>query len=133
MKKLFLSQRTGLLEELLEIRVYHWSDCSMALLLLTKHSLFFVRITGEQKQFDLFDNIIPYYVRHLESDQIMVLAVMSHEDLSKSIANRLEIDILPLNLSIEDPMFVSIDHIDEHTPRNYVTKRYCFLMEKRCW
>src|SRR5919107_1274587 len=82
------------------------SHPSIALLLLTKHSLFFVRITGEQKQFDLFDNIIPYYVRHLESDQIMVLAVMSHEDLSKSIANRLEIDILPLNLSIEDPMFV---------------------------
>ncbi len=107
------------------------SHPSIALLLLTKHSLFFVRITGEQKQFDLFDNIIPYYVRHLESDQIMVLAVMSHEDLSKSIANRLEIDILPLNLSIEDPMFVSIDHIDEHTPEKLRNQKILFFDGKK--
>jgi hypothetical protein len=107
------------------------SHPSIALLLLTKHSLFFVRITGEQKQFDLFDNIIPYYVRHLESDQIMVLAVMSHEDLSKSIANRLEIDILPLKLSIEDPMFVSIDHIDEHTPEKLRNQKILFFDGKK--
>jgi Peptidase family M28 len=107
------------------------SHPSIALLLLTNHSLFFVRITGKQKQFDLFDNIIPYYVRHLENDQIMVLAVMTHEDISKSIANRLEIDVLSLNLSIEDPMFVSIDHIDEHTPEKLRNQKILFFDGKK--
>jgi hypothetical protein len=107
------------------------SHPSIALLLLTKQTLFFVRIKGEQKQFDLFNNMIPYYMRHLENDQIMVLAVISHEDLSKSIANKLEIDILPLNLSIEDPMFVSIDHIDEHTPEKLRNQKILFFDGKK--
>jgi hypothetical protein len=107
------------------------SHPSIALLLLTKQDLFFVRIKGEQKQFDLLNNMIPYYRRHLENDQIMVLAVVSGEDLSKSIANKLEIDILPLNLSVEDPMFVSIDHIDEHTPEKLRNQKILFFDGKK--
>jgi hypothetical protein len=91
------------------------SHPSIALLLINNHSLFFTRIIGEQKQFDLFDNLVPYYVKNLDNDQVMVLAVMTHEDISKAIANKLKIDVLPLDISVEDPMFVSIDHIDEHT------------------
>ena len=103
------------------------SHPSIALLLVHNHSLFFIRIIGEQKQFDLFDNIIPYYVRNLDNDQIMLLAVMTHEDISKAIANKLKIDILPLNLSIEDPMFVSIDHIDEHTHEKIQGQKILFF------
>jgi len=107
------------------------SHPSIALLLLTKQTLFFVRIKGEQKQFDLLKNMTPYYIRHLENDQIIVLAVISHEDLSKSIANKLEMDILPLNLSIEDPMFVSIDHIDENTPEKLRNQKILFFDGKK--
>jgi hypothetical protein len=107
------------------------SHPSIALLLLAKQSLSFVRIKGEQKQFDLLNNMIPYYRKHLENDQIMVLAVMSQEDLTKSIANRLEVDPLPLNLSIEDPMFVSIDHIDEHTPEKLSNQKILFFDGKK--
>jgi len=107
------------------------SHPSIALLLLTKQTLSFVRIKAEQKQFDLFSDMIPYYIRHLENDQIMALAVISHEDLSKGIANRLEIDNLPLNLSIEDPMFVSLDHIDEHTPEKLRNQKILFFDGKK--
>ena len=103
------------------------SHPSIALLLIHNHSLFFIRIIGQQKQFDLFHNIIPYYVRNLDNDQIMLLAVMTHEDISKAIANKLKVDILPLNLSIEDPMFVSIDHIDEHTHEKIQDQKILFF------
>lgn len=103
------------------------SHPSIALLLIHNHSLFFIRIIGEQKQFDLFDNIVPYYVRNLDNDQIMLLGVMTQEDISKAIANKLKIDILPLNLSVEDPMFVSIDHIDEHTHEKIQGQKILFF------
>ena len=103
------------------------SHPSIAILLIHNHSLSFIRIIGEQKQLDLFDNIIPYYEKNLENDQIMLLAVMTHKDICKAIANKLKIDILPLNISIEDPMFVSIDVIDEHTHEKIQDQKVLFF------
>src|SRR5262245_17176080 len=60
--------------------------------------------------------MVPYNVNYLTGDRIAILAVMSHEEISKAVSNKLEIDILPLDISVEDPMYVSIDRIDDHTP-----------------
>lgn len=89
---------------------------SIAVMRINNSSLYFVRLIGEEKQLDLFSDIVPYYINYLEDDKIMTLAVMSHDEISKAIANKLEIDILPLDISTEDPMYVSIDLIDDHTP-----------------
>lgn len=87
----------------------------IAAMRITNPLLHFVRLQGDEKQLDHFSDIMPYYVDYLGSDKIMMLALMSHNELTKAIANKFVVDILPLNISTEDPMYVSIDRVDDRT------------------
>ena len=77
---------------------------SIALLYSVNPSLHFVRIVGERKLVHSLKDIVPYYIRHLENDKVMLLAVMTDDGIAKAISNRITVDILPLDLYTDDPM-----------------------------
>ena len=91
------------------------SHPSIAAMRVTNPSLHFVRLQGDEEQLNHFSDIIPYYVDYPGCDKIMMLALMSHDGISKAIANKFMVDVLPLNISTEDPMYVSIDRFDDRT------------------
>lgn len=72
----------------------------IASLLNSNQSVLFVALRGEEKNLALFRNIVPYFLRYLDNDQIAVLAVISDSDLARAITKKLSINILDLGLSV---------------------------------
>jgi hypothetical protein len=100
---------------------------SIAALAIKGSLLHFVRVRGEEKQFTRIQEVVPYYLERSEHDQMMLLAVMSHAAMTQAIARRLSIEILPLNFSIEDAMFVYLDLTDEQkTPEKLRNQKILF-------
>src|SRR5215212_2983835 len=100
---------------------------SIAALAVKGRLLHFVRVRGEEKQFTRIQEVVPYYLERSEHDQMMLLAVMSHASMTQAIARRLSIEILPLNFSIEDAMFVYLDITDEKkTPEKLRNQKILF-------
>jgi hypothetical protein len=100
---------------------------SIAALAIKESLLHFVRARGEEKQFTRMQEVVPYYLERSEHDQMMLLAVMSHAAMTQAIARRLSIEILPLDFSIEDAMFVYLDITDEKkTPEKLRNQKILF-------
>lgn len=100
---------------------------SIAALAVKGSLLHFVRARGEEKQFTRIQEVVPYYLERSEHDQMMLLAVMSHAAVTQAIARRLSIEILPLDFSIEDAMFVYLDITDEKkTPEKLRNQKILF-------
>lgn len=100
---------------------------SIAALAVKGSLLHFVRARGEEKQFTRIQEVVPYYLERSEHDQMMLLAVMSHAAVTQAIARRLGIEILPLDFSIEDAMFVYLDITDEKkTPEKLRNQKILF-------
>ena len=100
---------------------------SIAALAIKSSLLHFVRARGEQKQFTRIQEVVPYYLERSEHDQMMMLAVMSHAAMTKAIARRVSIEILPLNFSVEDAMFVYLYVTDEQkTPEKLRNQKILF-------
>lgn len=100
---------------------------SIAALAVKGSLLHFVRARGEEKQFTRMQEVVPYYLERSEHDQMMLLAVMSHAAVTQAIARRLSIEILPLDFSIEDAMFVYLDITDEKkTPEKLRNQKILF-------
>jgi hypothetical protein len=89
---------------------------SIAALALKEKALFFVRVRGEAKRFSSISNVVPYFVERYEHDQMMLLGVMSQSSIGQAISRRLQIELLPLNITEEDAMYVNLDRIDSKTP-----------------
>jgi hypothetical protein len=100
---------------------------SIAALAVKGSLLHFVRARGEEKQFTRIQEVVPYYLERSEHDQMMLLAVMSHAAVTQAIARRLIIEILPLDFSVEDAMFVYLDITDEKkTPEKLRNQKILF-------
>src|SRR5215217_3592141 len=74
----------------------------------------------------VYRELVPYYLERSEHEQMALLAVMSQKAISQAISSRLSIEILPLDFSVEDAMFVSLDRIDDRTPEKLKDQKVLF-------
>ena len=99
---------------------------SIAALAVEGSSLYFVKVRGEERRFSRIRELVPYYLERSEHEQMTLLAVMSQIAISQAISSRLSIEILPLDFSVEDAMFVSLDRIDDRTPEKLKDQKVLF-------
>lgn len=85
----------------------------MAALTIRGRFLQFARVTGHREHFEQIPEIVPYFAEYMESGSWNLLAVMSREAIAEMIRRRLQLEVLPLDLASEDPLFVQLDSIDE--------------------
>ncbi len=104
---------------------------SIASLSINKTAICFAKITGDEKLLQGIKDIIPYYLERYEKDQLMLLAITSYEAIAHVIARQLKVDILNYNFSIDDVMFVSLDHIDNTTKDKIMKLKIIFSDGKR--
>src|SRR5918994_5676998 len=57
---------------------------------------------------------------------MMMIGVMSRESIGQAISRRLSLEVLPLNFTEEDAMFVSLDRIDSRTPEKIRDQKVLF-------
>jgi hypothetical protein len=89
-------------------------------------SLHFVRIKGDQVQFNRIDEIIPYYIERYDNGQMAFIGIASYSAITQAISRRLNVDILSLDISVEDPMLVHVDQIDEKTSKDLLNYKILF-------
>lgn len=88
---------------------------SIASIIIKGNSISFVKITGDEILFDGITDIIPYYLERYDKNQIMLLGIASYEAIVQATVQRLKIDILNFDFSIDDAMFIFLDRIDYTT------------------
>ena len=99
---------------------------SVAALAIAGRSLHFVRVKGEAQRLSSIREVVPYFVERYEHDQMMMIGIMSQESISQAISRRLNLEVLPLNFTEEDAMFVSLDRIDSQTPEKIRDQKVLF-------
>ena len=104
---------------------------SIASLTIKKAAICFAKITGDEKLLQGIKDLVPYYLERYEKDQIMLLAITSYEAIANIIARQLKVDILNYNFSVDDVMFVSLDHIDDTTKDKIMKLKIIFSDGKR--
>lgn len=88
--------------------------------------LHFVRVRGDRKRFAHLQQMIPYYFERSQNGNWVLLAVMSAAAVSQAIIYRLDIEILPLDISKEDPLFVQLDRTDQSTSKSLRDQKVLF-------
>ena len=99
---------------------------SMVPLILKGNSVYFMRVRGEERRFSRIRELVPYYLERSEGEQITLLAVMPQRAIGEAISSKLNVEMLPLDFSVEDAMFVSLDRIDNQTPEKLKDQKILF-------
>jgi hypothetical protein len=90
---------------------------TIAILAIDKKIVNFVQLQSNSDKFKEIKELVPYYIEQLENKKWNLLAVMSNEGIQNAIARRMSIQILPLDISTEEPLLVYLDRIDEKTQK----------------
>jgi hypothetical protein len=100
-------------------------DPKMAAMILNGQSLNFVKIVGEKNKIERIPRnaIVTYHLEGISDNQWMILAVMSQTAILKAIALRLNLEILPFEISTEDPLLVQLDNIDQENAEKLLQQR----------
>jgi peptidase M28-like protein len=77
--------------------------------------LHFVKIYGNQNQFNRIDELISYYFEKYDGDQMKFIGIASQLAITKAVSRRLSVNVLSLDIPTEDPLLVHIDQVDEKT------------------
>jgi hypothetical protein len=102
------------------IAVPHVSIAALAI--RDQTTLQFVKIKGNQNQFNRIGELISYNIEKYDDGQMTFIGIASYSAITQAVSRRLNVDVLSLDISIEDPLLVHIDQIDEKTSeylRNY--------------
>lgn len=104
---------------------------TIAALIARGRTLQFVRVIGDHDRFDRLPEVIPYYWERSERGAWTLLAVMSRAAIAEAIARRLRVEVLPLDISTEDPLFVQLDQVDERVTQELRTLKVLLVDERR--
>jgi hypothetical protein len=99
---------------------------SIASIIIKGNSISFVKITGDEILFDGIIDVIPYYLERYHKNQIMLLGIASYEAIVQATVQRLKIDILNFDFSIDDAMFIFLDRIDYTTKSKLMNEKIIF-------
>lgn len=94
-------------------------------------SLQFTHATGNHEHFNRISEIIPYFWERNENGSWSLLAVMSRTAVAEAIGRRLRVEILPLDISTEDPLLVQLDEIDERAKEELKKQKILFADGQR--
>lgn len=72
--------------------------------------LHFVRALGTREAFERLRHFVPYFAEPAEREQMAVLGVLGSATIDKARHLGIAIEELPLDLAVEDPMFVRLDN-----------------------
>ncbi|HEX3050661.1 MAG TPA: M20/M25/M40 family metallo-hydrolase [Aggregatilineaceae bacterium] len=87
----------------------------IAALLVRDYPLQFVRITGAREQFDYVSGMVPYFCERNADGSWILLALVTDLAMAEFLGRRVRVDVLALDISIEDLLFVQLDCINEQT------------------
>jgi hypothetical protein len=88
---------------------------SIATLVIEKKKFSFVHLQSNSDKFREIKGLVPYYIEQSENKKWSLFAIMSEEAIRQAITRRMSIQILQLDISIEEPLLVYLDKIDEKT------------------
>ena len=71
--------------------------------------LVFARIAGALEAIAELPGLVPYWVEHRVHGSPWALAALSRAGVAQAIDARLELQVLPLDVGLEDPLFVQLD------------------------
>jgi hypothetical protein len=104
---------------------------AIAALVVRGCSLQFVRVTGDREHFERIPEMVPYFTEYLEGGARCFLGVMSRAAISEAIVRRLRVDVLSLDLSTEDPLFIQLDDVDKQATDELTKRKVLFADDQR--
>jgi hypothetical protein len=72
----------------------------------------FARATGDREHFERISEVVPYFAEYTKDGSWSLLGVMSADAVAEAVERRFRVESLALDISIEDPLFVQLDAID---------------------
>ncbi len=107
------------------------SHPTIAALVARGCSLQFAYATGDREQFNRISEVIPYFWERNENGSWSLLAVMSHAAVAEAVGRRIRVEILPLDISKEDPLLVQLDEINERAKEELKKQKILFADGRR--
>jgi hypothetical protein len=104
---------------------------AIAALIVRGHSCEFVRVIGDREHFERISEVVPYFWEFTESGTACLLAVMSRAAIAEVIARNLRVEVLPLDISTEDPLFIQLDTFDEKITKELRRQKVLFVEDRR--
>ncbi len=104
---------------------------AIASLLLRGCSLNFVKAIGDRDLFERLPDIVPYFTEYTESGKWHILSVMSQKAIAEAISRKITLEILPLNIALEDPIFVHLDKVTQKTSEELLERKVLFSDGRR--
>jgi hypothetical protein len=95
------------------------SHISIAKLILSSESIHFVKAIGNKKQLETVDELVPYYLEHLDSTECLTLCVMSKKAIDNLVSQRVKVDILSVDLQLDDFLFVNLDKLEKESIKKF--------------
>ena len=91
----------------------------------------FVRVVGDREHFARISEMIPYFWEYTEGNSGCLFAVMSRTAIAEAIQRQLNLEVLPLDISTEDPLFVQLDEVSEGVTKNLRGQKVLLIEDTR--
>lgn len=98
---------------------------------LDHEPLLFVRACGAREQLDRLPENTPYFWERRNDGGWSLLAVMPQKALAEASKLRVEVEALPLNLAVEDPLFVQLDCLNSENAKVFAAQKALLLEGSR--
>lgn len=128
---LFVSSDRALRKQAIEHGYAAAPHPALAPLMAQGHSMLFARATGGREHFDRLNQVVPYFWEHNQDDSWSMLALMSGEAIAEAIGRRLKVEVLPLDASTEDPLFIQLDAPDQAAVKELSKLKVLLADERR--
>jgi hypothetical protein len=111
---------------------------AIAALMARGQAPLFVRVSGDRQLVERLPDVLPYYEEYVPRDEECgssgtwhMLAVMSRAAAVTATERGLRTVILPLNLAVEDPLFIQLDRFDKTTAAEPNRCKVLIMEERR--
>jgi hypothetical protein len=104
---------------------------ALAALHIRHGPLLFIRASGEWEQLERLPEAVPYFSERNPDGSWSLLAATPSKTLADAGWRRLRVEVLPLDLTTEDPLFVQLDTLDPQSAEVLVGQKVLYLEGSR--
>ena len=88
---------------------YALPHIKLAIMMIERKMFEFVRMVGKRSLIEQLDEVLPYYLEDTDNGLCEILSVAPTNTIIKAIELKLNIQVLPVNLSDEDIVLINLD------------------------